>query len=50
VAEFNKRTQKVWRQAGFRRVQRFVRLQDGRPFVVLLRRVSMKAESETTDG
>lgn len=44
VAEFNKRAQKVWRQAGFRPVQRFVRQQDGRPFVVLLRKATGNAE------
>lgn len=45
VAEFNKRAQKVWWQAGFRPVQRFVRSQDGRPFVVLLRKDEVTAES-----
>jgi ribosomal-protein-alanine N-acetyltransferase len=44
VAEFNKRAQKVWRQAGFRPVQRFVRQQDGRPFVVLQRKAMVNTE------
>jgi ribosomal-protein-alanine N-acetyltransferase len=48
VAEFNRRTQKIWWQAGFRPVQRFVRQQDGRPFVVLLRKA--KANAERGDG
>ena len=44
VAEFNERAQKVWRRAGFRPVQRFVRPQDGRPFVVLLRKAAVNAQ------
>lgn len=43
VAEFNERAQKVWRRAGFRPVQRFVRPQDGRPFVILLRKATVNA-------
>ena len=46
VAEFNKRAQKVWRRAGFRPVQRFVRQQDGRPFVILLRKATVNARQQ----
>jgi ribosomal-protein-alanine N-acetyltransferase len=37
VAEFNARAQRVWKKAGFRKVQRFERDPDGLPFVVLTR-------------
>lgn len=44
VAEFNQRAQKVWRKAGFQPVQRFVRQQDNRPFVILVRRAAVGAQ------
>jgi RimJ/RimL family protein N-acetyltransferase len=44
VAEFNERARKVWQRAGFRPVQRFVRPQDGRPFVILMRRTTVNAQ------
>jgi len=37
IAEFNGRALRVWEKAGFCRVQRFDRQQDGRSFVVLVR-------------
>lgn len=46
VAEFNERARKVWQKAGFRPVQIFVRQQDGRPFVILMRNVTVNAQHE----
>jgi len=37
IAEFNERALRVWEKAGFGRVQRFARVRDGRPFLVLVR-------------
>jgi RimJ/RimL family protein N-acetyltransferase len=37
IAEFNKRAQRVWEKAGFRRVQRFCRGSDDRVFLVFVR-------------
>jgi ribosomal-protein-alanine N-acetyltransferase len=37
VAGFNHRAQRVWKKAGFRRVQTFPRRLDGRAFVILMR-------------
>ena len=47
VAEFNERALRVWERAGFRRVQRFERRQEGRPFLVLVRE---EDGARTTDG
>ena len=38
VAEFNKRAQRVWKKAGFRPMQTFLRSGDGMAFVILSRR------------
>ena len=35
VAEFNQRAKRVWEKAGFRETQRFERIPDAMPFVVL---------------
>jgi RimJ/RimL family protein N-acetyltransferase len=39
IAEFNARAQRVWQEAGFRRVQRFESTHGSRPFLVYLRDV-----------
>lgn len=40
VAEFNERAQRVWKKAHFRSEQRFKRVPDGAPFVILTRESS----------
>jgi ribosomal-protein-alanine N-acetyltransferase len=44
IAEFNARALRVWEKAGFRRVQRFQRGQDGRAFLVLVREVARSGD------
>ena len=39
VAEFNRRAQRVWEKAGFRKTQPFERIPDGAPFVVMTLRL-----------
>jgi ribosomal-protein-alanine N-acetyltransferase len=44
VAEFNQRARRVWQKAGFQPVQRFLRQQDNRPFVTLMRHATVGAQ------
>jgi GNAT superfamily N-acetyltransferase len=48
VAEFNERARRVWHKAGFSPVQRFERQQDGRPFVILVRKATNDAQQRDT--
>jgi GNAT superfamily N-acetyltransferase len=50
IAEFNKRALRVWAKAGFQRVQRFGRKQDGWPFLVLVRQEGGTETEERRDG
>ena len=50
IAEFNERARRVWKKAGFRRVQRFRRESDDQAFLVLVREEARPGERPQKEG